>query len=222
MLHDELVELAEPVLRKVLEHPFWAGLRDGSAPGEALAHFVQQDSGYLLPAYGRAMAQCAATSADDALSIFFARGAFGALEAKDRLRRSFNELAPQIGLAPLGEQAPIDPLAHAHCSFFRAAANTSLAAAIGALVPMAWFNHNVSQDLAERCTPGSRYEPWIALYQPAPGYAQVVQRYLATADEIAEACSARERRQLVEHCWVSIRYEWTFAESAWRQPSWPV
>jgi len=222
MLHDELVDLAEPVLRKVVDHPFWAGLRDGTLGGESLAHFVQQDTGYLLPAYGRAMARCAAMSSDDALTVFFARAAFGSMEAKDRLRAAFVELAPSIGIEPFTEQTPIDPLTHAHCSMFTSAAATSLPTAIGALVPMAWFNHHVSQDLAARVTPGSRYEKWIEFYQPSEGYTHVVDRYLAAVDEVGEHCSARDRRVLVEQFALSLRYEWTFAESAWQRPSWPI
>nr|CAM34351.1 putative transcriptional regulator, TNENA/THI-4 family [Streptomyces tendae] len=222
MLHDELVELAAPVLRKVLDHPFWSGLRDGSLPGEALVHFVEQDTGHLLPAYGRALARCAATAHDDAHAVFFARAAVGTLEARNRLREEFTGLLPRLGLPAPSAHVPADPLAHAHCAFFHAAAATSLAAGAGAVLPMAWFNLQVSKDLAERRTRGSVYEPWIELYQPSEGYARVVERYLAVVDEIGEQCSAREREQLVESFQTGIRHEWAFAESAWQRPAWPV
>ncbi|MFD5733083.1 TenA family protein [Streptomyces sioyaensis] len=222
MLRDRLIAMADPVLREVLDHPFWAGLRSGSLPGEALTHFVEQDTGHLLPAYGRALARCAATAADDAHAVFFARAAVGTLEARDRLREAFAKLAPDLGLRAPAADAPADPLARAHCSFFQAAATTSPAAAIGALLPMAWFNHQVSADLARRCAPGSRYAPWAALYQPADGYARVVERYLSVAEEIARQGSDRDRAQLTDFFSLSVRYEWTFAESAWARPDWPV
>jgi thiaminase (transcriptional activator TenA) len=222
MLHDELLEIAAPVLRKVIDHPFWSGLRDGSLPSAALVHFVQQDTGYLLPAYARALARCAALATDDAHAVLFGRSVCGALEAKDQLRKAFRELAPELGIEPPTEQAPIDPATHAHCSFFTAAAATSLPAAIGALLPMAWFNFNVSNNLSAHHEPGSRYAKWIAHYQPREGYQHVVRKFLSTADEIGERCSASERAKLFEHFSISIRYEWAFAECAWRQPSWPV
>lgn len=223
MLHEELQDIAEPVLRKVLDHPFWAGLRDGSLPGEALAHFVDQDTGHLLPAYSRAMARCAAVAPADTHSIFFARSVVGTLAARDRLRAAFAELAPSIGIEPPAGQSPADPLTHAHCSFFQAAAANSLIAGVGALLPMAWFNHTVSKDLAERHVPGSVYEPWIELYQPSEGYYDhVVRRYLDLVDELAEGCSVHERATLTEQFSIGIQYEWTFAESAWRRPAWPV
>jgi thiaminase/transcriptional activator TenA len=223
MLHDELLATAEPALRKVIDHPFWAGLRDGSLPGEALAHFVGQDTAHLLPAYGRALARCAAVAPVDEHAVFFARSVTGTLAARDRLRAAFDELAPSIGVAHVAGEPPVDPLTHAHCSFFQAAAATSLLAGLGALLPMAWFNHRVSADLAERCVPGSVYEPWIALYQPSDGYVHhVVQRYLDIVDEVGERCSAPERAELADHFSTGVRYEWLFAESAWRRPHWPV
>ena len=32
VLQEELREIGQPVLRRVLGHPFWSGLRDGSLP----------------------------------------------------------------------------------------------------------------------------------------------------------------------------------------------
>jgi thiaminase/transcriptional activator TenA len=209
MLHEDLLELAEPALRKVIDHPFWAGLRDGSLPAEALAHFVGQDTGHLLPAYARALARCAALAPDDAHTVFFAHAVCGTLEARDRLR---GEPGPSV---------PVDPLTHAHCSFFHAAAATSYVAGVGALLPMVWFNHRVATDLAERGAPGSRYVAWIERYQPSEGYFQhVVGRYLDLVDEVG--ASAHERATLTEQFLFGVRYEWTFAESAWRRPTWPV
>ncbi|RXS72690.1 TenA family transcriptional regulator [Streptomyces sp. TM32] len=222
MLRDRLIAKADPVLREVLGHPFWAGLRSGSLPGESLTHFVEQDTGHLLPAYGRALARCAATAADDAHAVFFARAAVGTLQARDRLRDAFTELAPELDLRAPAADAPADPLTLAHCSFFQAAAATSPAAGIGALLPMAWFNHQVSADLARRCAPGSRYAPWALLYQPAEGYSHVVERCMGVAEETAQRGSEHDRAQLTDFFSMGVRYEWTFAESAWARPDWPV
>ncbi|MFC5723800.1 TenA family transcriptional regulator [Streptomyces gamaensis] len=223
MLRERLLRTAEPVLARVLEHPFWSGLRSGALPGEALTHFVAMDTGHLLPAYGRALARCAACARDDAHAAFLARAAAGTFEAAGRLREAFTKLAPDLGLpAPGGTPPQADPLTHAHCCFFEAAAAGSPAAAIGALLPMAHFNQRVSADLAARCAPGSRYAPWIALYQPGEVYSRVVQRYFDVAEEIAEQCGEGERRQLEDFFTQAVRHEWTFAESAWTRPVWPV
>ena len=100
MLHEELQDLAEPVLQKVKDHPFWSGLRDGSLPVESLVHFVEQDTGYLLPAYARALARCAAAATDDSHVMLLSRSILGTLEARDRLRTRYSELAEQLSAPP--------------------------------------------------------------------------------------------------------------------------
>src|SRR5687768_17290642 len=103
MLSKELQELAEPVLAKVKEHPFWAGLRDGSLPAESLAYFVEQDTSHLLPAYARALARTAAATRWDAHAALLARSVMGSLEARDRLRGAYAELEPRLQLPPAAE-----------------------------------------------------------------------------------------------------------------------
>src|SRR2546421_11956081 len=112
MLSDDLVEIAEPVLRKVIDHPFWSGQRDGSLPGEALAHFVQQDTAHLLPAYARALARRAASAPQDNQALLLGRSIFGTLEAKDKLRKPYTELAPELGTPALNQALAIHPATH--------------------------------------------------------------------------------------------------------------
>ncbi len=222
MLHEELMEIRDPVLRKVQDHPFWSGLRDGSLPGEALAYFVHQDTGFLLPAYARAMARCAAAAPDDADTFLLGYSVAGTLTARDKLRQAYTALTGQLGLPELGEQLPADPATHAHTSFFAAASATSFYAGLGALLPMVWFNAEVSDNLKENAAPGSRYLPWIEVYHPGESYQQAVKAFLDMVDRAGESCSARQRQVIIEQFSISIRYEWAFAECCLRQPTWPV
>ncbi|WP_326691170.1 TenA family transcriptional regulator [Streptomyces sp. NBC_01795] len=223
MLQEELKALAEPVLEKVKAHPFWAGLRDGSLPGEALAHFVEQDTGHLLPAYARALARTAAAAEQDAHTALLGRSITGTLEARDRLRGKYAELAEGLGLPGPADPVPeAGPATHAHCAFFNAASAASFAAGVGALLPMVWFNFQVSNDLLERHTPGSRYAKWIEAYHPGEGYGYAVRAFMGLADEIGETAAPAERARLVGHFGSGIRHEWAFAEAAWSRPDWPV
>lgn len=222
MLRDELWEIADPVLRKIMDHPFWSGLRDGSLPGEALVHFVQQDTGYLLPAFARALARLGALATEDSHTLLLGQCVHATLEAKDRLWKAFVELAPRLGIAPPTAQAPIDPATHAHCSFFHAATSTSLADGIGAVLPMVWFNVDLSDDLRDQQITGGRYAEWIAIYHPGEEYEYAVRVFLDMVEEIGERCSAADRQRLVEQFSIGVRYEWAFAEGAVRKPTWPV
>ncbi|MEV6399156.1 TenA family transcriptional regulator [Streptomyces sp. NPDC051907] len=221
MLQEELKELAAPILDKVKAHPFWSGLRDGSLPAESLAHFVQQDTGYLLPFYSRALARTAAAARSDEHVSLLARSISGTLEARDKLREAYGSLAAELDAPALDPEAAVDPATHAHCAFFQAASARSFAAGFGALLPMVWFNYQISNDLLERHTPGSRYAPWIEVYHPGEGYGYAVQAFMGTADRLGEEFGAVERAEFVKHFSVSTRYEWAFAEAAWSRPSWP-
>ncbi|WP_240135285.1 TenA family protein [Streptomyces sp. MUM 178J] len=221
MLQEELKELAAPALEKVKAHPFWSGLRDGSLPPESLAHFVRQDTAYLLPFYARALARTAAAARTDDYVALLGRSITGTLEARDRLREAYRELCGELGAPELGPDGMPDPATHAHCAFFQAASARSFAAGFGALLPMVWFNHQVSDDLLKRHTPGSRYARWIEVYHPGEGYGYAVKAFLGAADRLGKELGDAERAELVKHFSVSTRYEWAFAEAAWSRPSWP-
>jgi thiaminase/transcriptional activator TenA len=222
MLSKELQELAEPVLAKVKEHPFWAGLRDGSLPAESLAYFVEQDTGYLLPGYARSLARTAAATRWDAHAALLARSVIGTLEARDRLRTAYAELAPKLELPPATESPEITAPVHAHCSFLHAATAATVASGMGALLPMVWFNHQISDDLLRRHVPGSRYAEWIKVYHPGEGYQYAVKGFMAAYDELGERMAVPGRTELVDYFATSIRYEWAFAEAAWSRSGWPL
>lgn len=212
MLHEELREIRDPVLRKVQDHPFWSGLRDGSLPADALARFVRQDTGFLLPAYARALARCAAAAPDDADTALLARSATASLEAAGRLRDAYTGLAPELGLPALDESGGPDAATLAHASFFTAASAASFHAGVGALLPMVWFNAEVSDRLRDGAAPGSRYRPWIDVYHPGDSYQYAVRAFLDMADRAGASGSAREREVIVDQFTLGVRYEPAFAD----------
>lgn len=216
MLRDELKEIRDPVLRKVQAHPFWSGLRDGSLPVEALLHFVEQDTGFLLPAYARALARAAAVATDDADTLLLGQSVAGTLHARDRLRCCTAELAEQLTLPALVPRPLIDPITLAHTSFLTAATATSFHGGIGALLPMVWFNADVSDTLTRDAASGSRYLPWIEAYHPGESYRYAVQAFLDMAERAVENGSNRQHQLVIEQFSISIRYELAFAGSCMR------
>jgi thiaminase (transcriptional activator TenA) len=222
MLHEELMEIGYPVLREIRDHPFWAGQRDGTLPGEALAYFVQQDTGFLLPSYARALARCAAAAPDDADALLLGQSVEGTLTARDKLRRAYGELARQLGLPDLAAPRRAAPATQAHASFFTSASATSFHAGIGALLPMVWFNAEVSDNLKDNAIPGTRYLPWIEVYHPGESYQYAVQAFYGLADRAGRDCSARQRQEIIDQFSISIRYEWAFAESCLQRAPWPA
>ncbi|WP_042387055.1 TenA family protein [Streptacidiphilus melanogenes] len=212
-LHKELLELAAPVRDSVLRHRFWTGLREGGLPATALARFVEQDTAHLLPAYARALARCAAAAPEDGDTQLFGQSVIGTLEARDGLRAAYRQLVPELDLPLLAATTEALPATAAHACFFGAASATSYAAGVGALLPMVWFNAEVSDHLRDHVVPGSRYAQWISVYHPGDGYRYAVQAFLDLTDRFGESCSARDRQVLKYHFAQGIRYELAFAES---------
>lgn len=212
MLQRELARICEPVLREVLDHPFWSGLRDGTLPGEALARFVRQDTGHLLPAYARALARCAASAPDDADTLLLGQSVVGTLEARDGLRAAYGALAAELDLPPLGPAPAVEPAVAEHAAFFTGSAAASFHAGLGALLPMVWFNAEVSDHLRDHAAPGTRYLPWITAYHPGESYRFAVRAFLDMADRVGEQSPPPLRQLVVDHFARGIRHELAFAD----------
>lgn len=217
MLRDDLWELGEPMLREVNAHPFWSGLRDGSLADGVLTYFVEQDTGYLLPAFGRALARCASIAVDDSHAALLTQCAGATLESAGRLRAAFVELAPKMDQPALAERPRADPATQAHCAFFAATTTGSLPAAIGGVLPMVWFNLHLSNELTAKRSAESRYRPWIDAYDSGPGFERGVQEFLRMVDEIGADCSPADRARLIEQFSLGAKYEWAFAELVLRR-----
>lgn len=219
----ELRALAAPVLHEVRDHPFWSGLHDGSLPGEALAYFAGQDLDYLLPADARALARCAAAAPDDADTALLGQSAAATLEARDGLRAAYAKLADEMNVPPPGSGPPsAGPVTLGYASHFAASSASSFHQGVGALLPMVWFNAEVTDLLKERVTPGSRYTRWIDAYHPGESYRFAVQAFSDLADRAGEQSAGRQRRMITEQFSISIHYERAFADSCLNQAFWPV
>jgi thiaminase len=223
MLHDELYRIAEPMLEKVKAHPFWSGLREGTLPPTALLHYAEQDAWHLLPAYGRAMARCAANARSDRHAALLVAAANGSLDAATDMADRLGKLAEWLGHPrPDDSAAPVNPYTHAHTSFMVSASTDSLGAGVVGLLPMSWFHRYVAADLTERHQPGSRYADWIADYDPGAEFHGFIDMYLSMVDELGAQASEAELARMKESFLLGARYEWMFAEGCLREAGWPL
>ncbi|MFC5723805.1 TenA family transcriptional regulator [Streptomyces gamaensis] len=216
MFSDELRASAAPVLRAVLDHPFWNGLRAGTLPGAALTRFVEQDTGHLLPCYGRAFAHCAATAGDTGTALLLSRCAAETVDSAARLREALAALAPRLGVPPpAADGVAAHPVTRAQCSAVTAAAAASWAAGLGALLPFMVFHLEVCTDLGAHCAPGSRYRPWVEVHRPGEPVRAAVRAVLAAVDAYAAGAGAGAARRAEVGEWYlrGARYEFAFASA---------
>ncbi|MEU3465892.1 TenA family transcriptional regulator [Streptomyces sp. NPDC006733] len=209
--------------RRISEHPYYRGLRDGTLPGAALVHFTLQDSCHLLPSYGRAHARCAALAGPSRRAALLSRMAAGSLEDCTARLAGFGETAERLGLPYAADDGPppAAPATLSYASFLGDSCTASLAAGIGALIPSAWLYLLVTDDLLDHHDPASRYAPEVRKAHPGDFYRGMLDEFLDLADEIAAESSAADRRELVRRAGHAVRYEWAFVDAAWRQEAWP-
>ncbi len=219
---DELWGRLQPSYAAILEHPFLAGLLDGSLPPQRFVHYVLQDAHYLRD-YARALAITGAKATDEDSILQFCTDAAQAIAVERTLHDGF---VHEFGLTPEQADVPVLPTTLAYTSYLlRTAHQGSFAEAVAAVLPCYWIYAKVGEALLARTetvsSPDSRYQKWIDTYG-GEDFQQTVEQVLGTVDRLGEQLAGPDRARFVEHVLITTRYEWLFWDAAWRLESWPA
>jgi len=209
----------EPIYDAIVEHPFLAGLTDGTLPEASFAYYLAQDAHYLRD-YARALAIVGAKAPSHELAGMFGRHAAETVQVELALHAS---LLPELGIdAGTLDSVAVSPTTTAYSSYLLATAYAgSFGEALAAVLPCYWIYQRVGESLLRRGSPEPRYQRWIDTYG-GEAFAATVAEVLAVADEAGPALGADERRRAGAHFVATTRYEWMFWDAAWRQERWPV
>jgi thiaminase/transcriptional activator TenA len=218
-LSQELWAQIEEIYAAILEHPFIAGLTDGTLDRDAFRFYVVQDAHYLRE-YARALAIAAARAPSEPEIAMFAQHAAGAIEVERALHESFFR---DFGLSDDEVAAtPVAPTTLAYTSYLLAAAyGGSFAEALGAVLPCYWIYWEVGKELLERGSPDPLYRRWIETYG-GEEFAADVRAVLALTDRLGPELSASERERVTERFVTTSRYEWMFWDMGYRQEQWTL
>jgi thiaminase/transcriptional activator TenA len=216
---DGMWRAMEGVFARILEHPFLAGLTDGSLPRDAFAHYVVQDALYLVD-YARALALVGAKAPDERAIAMFASHAQGALEVERSLHAGlFRELGVSDAEA---RAAPVLPTTLAYGSYLlRVCHQGSFADGLAAVLPCYWIYAEVGAGLLARSSPVPAYARWISTYG-GEEFGAIVAAVLALVDRVGASAAAAEEASMRAHVLTTARYEWLFWDAAWRREAWPV
>jgi len=158
MLHEALWEANLDVARASLEHPFVAGLGDGTLPAGRFRAFIAQDA-FFLRAFLKAYALALARSDDVEDSAVFSSLIAGVLEEL-KLHRAY---AAELGIDL--ENVTPNPECRAYTDFLlRSAWHASLAETVAAMTPCMRLYAYLGRELLPRCRPGHPYRAWIETY----------------------------------------------------------
>ncbi|SRR5579875_441036 len=218
-LTSQLWEDIADIYGAILDHPFLAGLADGSLPRDAFAFYVVQDALYLRH-YARALAAVAGRAPDPAATQMFARHAADAIAVERELHDS---LLAGLGIDPaVAAAAEMAPTTLAYTSYLLAAVHGgSYAEGVGAVLPCYWIYWEAGKELLRRGSPDPSYQKWISTYG-GEVFGDVVRDVLAVTDKLGDTLAPDERSRVRRHFRVTSRYEWMFWDMGYRKETWPI
>jgi thiaminase/transcriptional activator TenA len=215
----ELWESILPLYQAILQHPFLAGLTDGTLPLDVFRYYVVQDALYLRD-FARSLAVASAKSPQDPWCEMFAEHAKTALVVERALHEEFFR---DWGLTPAEvERTPIAPTNLAYTSYLvRVAYAAPFEELLGALLPCYWIYWEVGKTLEAKGSPHPLFQRWIDTYA-SEEFGTVVRQVLEVTDRVVADLPESRRAPIRQHFLTTSRYEWMFWDAAWRQERWPL
>jgi thiaminase/transcriptional activator TenA len=208
----------DPIYRRVLEHPFLMGVRDGTLDHAAFGRYIVQDALYLRE-YARSLALCAARGADSPTVEMFCAHSASAI-ATERLMHA--SLMGQMGIDPEGLDGAVPtPTCFAYTSFTKQACGLGERhEAIASVLPCYWIYREVGHELMAAGSPDPAYQIWIDTYAD-PIFNEAVEGALTACDAAAAELGPAATEAMVAAAETAARYEWMFWDSAYHDERWP-
>lgn len=208
-----------PIYQRILQHPFVAGLTDGTLDEAAFQFYAIQDALYLRD-FARGLALLAAKASDDDTTVMFSEHAKTALVVERDLHGSFFS---QWGLAPQDVyRTPMAPNNVLYTSYLlRVAYERPFHEGLGAFLPCYWIYWEVGKELERRGSSVSVYQRWIDTYASAQ-YADVVQQAIALVNRVAQTLTVDDQERVAEHFVMTSRFEYMFWDMGYRRQAWEV
>ncbi len=209
----------EDIYSRILEHPFLAGLTDGTLPEECFRHYVLQDALYLRD-YARALSLAGVRSPGEDALVMFNEHSAGAIMVERSLHDSFlkdlNIPADEL------DRTRMAPTTLAYTSYLlRTASLGDYPELLGAVLPCYWIYAEVGKALLERSSPNPMYQKWIETYG-GEDFNALVEAVLDVTDHACEDLSPAQKSRVTESFVTTSRYEWMFWDMGWTLEEWPV
>lgn len=213
---EEAWNAAKPIYDKILQQPFIKGLMDGTLSKEKFIFYIQQDALYLAE-YGKVLTGIASKLSKPEHIEAFIGFAGDSMAVEKALHASF---VKEIGGIKNVEPSPGCML---YTSFLlRQLANSPVEVISAAVLPCFWIYKEVGDYILEHQTKNENpYQEWINTYG-GDEFEQSVRTAISICDELADKCTAEQRKAMTDAYVMCSRMEWMFWDSAWRLEGWAV
>ncbi len=207
-------QAAEPIYRRILEHPFIGELSRGTLSEDRFRHYLRQDALYLGE-YGRVLTHIASRLYRSDHTEAFIRFSSDGIAVEKALHEVFLR-----GSAPL--KSEMSPACLMYTSLLRSQCIAPVEVAAAAVLPCFWIYKRVGDHIVETSsTEGNPYRLWIETYADQ-SFAEATRLAIAICDDLAEATDDTTRRRMTELFVQCARMEYLFWDSAWEKEQWKI
>ncbi len=212
---EQLRAEAEPIWRRIFEHPFLREIKNGTLPLETFQYYLGQDYLYL-EGFARSVAMALAKAPNSQTLEELAKRVLTPIE-----RPLHHKLLAAAGLTlEDAQQAKASPTNAAYVNHMLATVNREgLGPTAAALLPCPWTYHLLREELGQSEHP--LYGQWTSFY--VSGLLEdSVAAWRSFVDRQAQQAGAEELEAMRQAFLTSSRYEYMFWDAAYRREQWPV
>lgn len=206
---------ADPIWRKIFDHPFLKELQEGTLPLEKFRYYLEQDYLYL-EGFARAVALALSKAPTSRDLELLSRRLITPIE-----RPLHQKLMSRVGLSVEdAEKAAHAPTNLAYINHMMGtAAMGGLGRTAAALLPCPWAYHEIGSLL--RPVEHPVYSHWASPYSEGL-LEESVSAWRATLDREAARAGPVEIQAIRQAFLTSSRYEYLFWDMAYGEERWPV
>lgn len=216
---QRLFEEVQPLLEKIMAHPFNVSLADGSLARDKFEFYMKQDSLYLID-YARALAFVGARCTRPQDINMFLQFSHGALEGERSLHMHYFQ-AFGINAADAAG-TPKGPACTAYTGYLLEKATLAdIPEAMAALLPCFWIYREVGNRIFQSANSSNTYWNWIETYA-SKEFSDAVDEAVRYTDELAAGAGKDALARMEEAFMMSSRLEYCFWDDAWEMRTWPI
>lgn len=207
---------AEPAYKRILDLDFIHELMAGTLSRERFKFYIQQDAIYLN-GFGKALAGISAKLEKPAHMGAFVSFAGDTMAVEREMHASFMEVLGRI------EDLEASPTCLLYTSYMlRQLYEAPLEVAMASVLPCFRVYKEVGDYiLANQSKGDNQYQSWIDTYG-GDEYGNAVLKAIGICDEIAAACTEKQRQAMTRAYVTCTKMEWMFWDSAYKLEQWPV
>lgn len=212
---EQLRTEAEPIWRRIFDHPFLREIKDGTLPLETFQYYLAQDYLYL-EGFARAVATALAKAPDSKLLEELSHRVLTPVE-----RPLHRKLVAEAGLTMEQVQGVgPSPTNTGYVNHMLATASRhGLGPTAAALLPCPWSYHMLREEVGQSEHP--LYGQWTSFY--VAGFLEgSVEAWRSFVDRMAHYASPAELDAMHQAFLTSSRYEYMFWDAAYRREQWPL